>query len=141
MDFSQFPVLFFLLYFWVLWIFVAACMLSLVEARLLFFSCSGFSCCRAQTLGSQVSVVAALGLSSCSSRALDHRLSSCGSWAQLLHGMWISLDQGWNPCPLHWQADSYSLYHQGSPQLLFHESAKAFQWRKDCLVNKWCWNN
>ena len=53
----------------------------------------------------------------------------------------ISLDQGWNPYHLHWQADSYPLYHQGSPQLLFHRSTKAFQWRKDCLVNKWCWNN
>ena len=25
----------------------------------------------------------------------------------------IFLDQGWNPCPLHWQADSFPLYHQG----------------------------
>ena len=24
-------------------------------------------------------------------------------------------DQGWNPCPLHSQADYYPLYHQGSP--------------------------
>ena len=24
-------------------------------------------------------------------------------------------DQGSNPCPLHWQADSYPLYSQGSP--------------------------
>ena len=29
-------------------------------------------------------------------------------------------DQGPNPCPLHWQADSQPLHHQGSPlQLLF----------------------
>ena len=27
------------------------------------------------------------------------------------------LDQGWNPCPLHWQADSSPLGHQGSPRL------------------------
>ena len=27
----------------------------------------------------------------------------------------IFLDQGSNPCPLHWQADSYPLHHQGSP--------------------------
>ena len=27
----------------------------------------------------------------------------------------ISLDQESNPCPLHWQADSYPLDHQGSP--------------------------
>ena len=25
-------------------------------------------------------------------------------------------DQGSNPCPLHWQADSQPLHHQGSPQ-------------------------
>ena len=28
----------------------------------------------------------------------------------------IFLDQGSNPGPLHWQADSYLLYHQGSPE-------------------------
>ena len=27
----------------------------------------------------------------------------------------IFLDQGSNPCPLHWQADSSPLYHQGCP--------------------------
>ena len=32
-------------------------------------------------------------------------------------------DQGSNPCPLHWQADSQPLCHQGSPKLSFlHES-------------------
>ena len=25
-------------------------------------------------------------------------------------------DQGWNWCPLHWQADSLPLDHQGSPE-------------------------
>ena len=28
-------------------------------------------------------------------------------------------DQGSNPCPLHWQADSQPLRHQGSPKPLF----------------------
>ena len=28
-------------------------------------------------------------------------------------------DQGSNPCPLHWQADSQPLCHQGSPQTFF----------------------
>ena len=28
-------------------------------------------------------------------------------------------DQGLNLCPLHWQADSYPLRHQGSPDLFF----------------------
>ena len=43
---------------------------------------------------------------------MAHRLScsaACG----------IFSDQGSNPCPLHWQADSQPLRHQGSPQLIF----------------------
>ena len=43
--------------------------------------CSGFSCCRAQALGTWASVVVAHGLSSCGSRALERRLSSCGARA------------------------------------------------------------
>ena len=42
-----------------------------------------------------------------------HRLScsvACG----------IFPDQGSNPCPLHWQADSQPLRHQGSPCLCFY---------------------
>ena len=31
-------------------------------------------------------------------------------------------DQGSNPCPLHWQADSQPLRHQGSPVSLFFEN-------------------
>ena len=49
-------------------------------------------------------------------RLQTRRLSSCGSRAQLLHGMWDLPDQGSNPCPLHWQADSQPLRHQGSPK-------------------------
>ena len=30
-------------------------------------------------------------------------------------------DQGSNPCPLHWQADSQPLLHQGSPWSLFYK--------------------
>ena len=57
--------------------------------------CGGFSCCRAHALDTWASVVVAQALS-CS--------SACG----------IFPDQGSNPCPLHWQADSYPLYHLGS---------------------------
>ena len=49
--------------------------------------CSGFSCGGARALGVWASVVVAHGLSSCGSRALERRLSSCGTWAQLLRGM------------------------------------------------------
>ena len=41
--------------------------------------CGGFSCCEAWALGTRASVVVARGLSSCGSRALQHRLSSCGT--------------------------------------------------------------
>ena len=43
---------------------------------------------------------------------MAHRLScsmACG----------IFPDQGSNPCPLHWQAASQALHHQGSPQNYF----------------------
>ena len=43
--------------------------------------CGGFSCCGTWALGAWASVVAAHGLSSCGSWALEHRLSSCGAWA------------------------------------------------------------
>ena len=43
--------------------------------------CGGFSCCRERTLGAHASVVVARGLSSCGSRALELRLSSCGARA------------------------------------------------------------
>ena len=38
-------------------------------------------CCRARALGTWASVVGACGLSSWRSRALQHRLSSCGAQA------------------------------------------------------------
>ena len=42
----------------------------------------------------------------------------------------IPPDQGSNPCPLHWQADSKPLRHQGSPMLFFSESSTfTFYWK------------
>ena len=41
----------------------------------------GFSCCRARALDMWALVVVARGLSSCGSRALERRLSSCGTQA------------------------------------------------------------
>ena len=38
-------------------------------------------------------------------------------------GLGILLGQGLNLCPLHWQADSYLLYHQGSPWMLSFKPA------------------
>ena len=36
----------------------------------------------------QASVAAACGISSCVSWALEHGINSCGTWVQLLHGIW-----------------------------------------------------
>ena len=81
------------------------------------FHCSGFSCYRKQALGRRLqqlqhmrSVVAARGLQSPGSVVTVRGLncpSACG----------IFLDQGSNPCPLHWQMDSFPLGCQGSPKL------------------------
>ena len=73
--------------------------------------CAGFSLQRSLLLwntGSscRVSVVVAHGLSSCGSRALEHRLSSCGAGLSCSAPWGIFPDLGSNPCPLHWQVDS-----------------------------------
>ena len=34
-------------------------------------------------------------------------------------------DKGSNPCPLHWQADSQPLNHQGSPLVLHGDTSMA----------------
>ena len=91
------------------WIFVAVHRLSLVEVNRAALPCvaqathcSGFSC-GAQALGTGASVVVARG-----SEVVEHWFicsKTCG----------IFLSQGLNPCPLHWGADSYPLYYQGSP--------------------------
>ena len=39
-------------------------------------------------------------------RLQTRRLSNCGSWAQCSTACGILPDQGSNPRPLHWQADS-----------------------------------
>ena len=64
------------IYFWLCWVFVAACGLSLVVASggyslcgVRASHCSGFFCCGARALGMWASVVVARGLGSCGTRA------------------------------------------------------------------------
>ena len=97
----------FIIYFWLCWVFVSVRGLSLVVASGGHSSsrCAGLSLSRPLLLrstGSRCvgSVVVAHG-PSCS--------TACG----------IFPDQGTNLCPLHWQADSQPLRHQGSPPLCF----------------------
>ena len=91
------------IYFWLCWVFVSVRGLSLVVASGGHSSsrCAGLSLSRpllSRSTGSRRagSVIVAHG-PSCS--------AACG----------IFPDQGLNPCPLHWQADSQPLRHQGSP--------------------------
>ena len=76
------------IYFWLHWVFVAACGLSLVvesgaalHCGVRASHCGGFSCCGARALGTRASVVVACGLRSCGSQALERRVSSCGARA------------------------------------------------------------
>ena len=96
----------FFFFFWLCWVFISVRGLSLVAASRGHSSsqCAGLSLSRPLLLrstGSRCtgSVVVAHG-PSCS--------VACG----------ILPDQGSNPCPLHWQADSQPLRHQGSLDLL-----------------------
>ena len=104
--FKEIHVLLFI-YLWPCWVFVSVRGLSLVAASGGHYSsrCAGLSLSRPlllQSTGSRCtgSVIVAHG-PSCS--------TACG----------IFPDQGSNPCPLHWQADSQPLGHQGSPYLLW----------------------
>ena len=49
--------------------------------------------------------------------ALDHRLSSCGVWAQSPCSVWELPSQGSNPWLLHSQADAHPAGHRGSRTL------------------------
>ena len=54
----------------------------------------------------------------------EHGLESAGSvvWVHgLCHPVACGIfpNQGLTLCPLHWQVDSYPLYHQGSPRRCF----------------------
>ena len=92
------------IYFWLCWVFVSVQGLSLVVASGGHSSsqCAGLSLSRPLPLRST-------GSRRTSSVAVAHGPScsvACG----------IFPDQGSNPCPLHWQADSQPLRHQGSPR-------------------------
>ena len=87
----------FIYYFWLRWVLVAARGLSLVAASGDYSSlrCAGFSLRWLLLLWSTGS--RHTGFSSCASRALERRLSSCGTWAYLLRGMWDLPGPGLKP--------------------------------------------
>ena len=90
-------------YFWLCWVFVSVQGLSLVAAS------GGHSSSRCTGL----SLSRPLLLRSTGSRRAGSVVVAHGSSCSAARG--IFPDQGSNPCPLHWQADSQPLRHQGSP--------------------------
>ena len=64
-----------------------------------------------------------------------HRLSNCGSWAQLLRGMWDPPRPGLEPTSPHRQADSQPLRHQGSPTLYIFD-ARIYFFLYDVSINR-----
>ena len=94
------------IYLWLCWVFVSVRGLSLIAAS------GGHSSSRCACLSlSQSLLLRSTGSGRAGSVIVAHGPScsaACG----------IFPDQGSNPCPLHWQADSQPLRHQGSPAAL-----------------------
>ena len=99
--------LFFFFFLWLCWVFVSVRGLSLVAAS------GGHSSSRCAGLSlSWPLLLRSTGSKRAGSAIVAHEPScsmACG----------IFPDQGSNPCPLHWQADSQPLHHQGSPALSY----------------------
>ena len=99
--------LFLFIYFWLCWVFVSMQGLSLVAVS------GGHSSSRCTGL----SLSQPLLLRSTSSRHAGSVVVAHGPSCSAACG--ILPDQGSNPCPLHRQADSQPLRHQGSPLMYF----------------------
>ena len=97
----------FIYLFWLCWVFVSVRGLSLVAASGGHSSlwCAGLSL-------SQPLPLRGTGSRRAGSVVLAHG-PSCSAACEILP------DQGSNPCPLLWQADSQPLRHQGSPLSIF----------------------
>ena len=91
------------IYLWLCWVFVSVQGLSLIAAS------GGHSSSRCTGL----SLSRPLLLRSTGSRHAGSVIVAHGPICSAACG--IFPDQGSNPCPLHWQADSQPLRHQGSP--------------------------
>ena len=123
MPYIFFYFIYLFIYLWLCWVFVSVRGLSLVMASRGHSSsrCTGLSPSRPLLLRSTGSrragsVIVAHGPS---------YSAACG----------IFPDQGSNLCPLHWQADSQPLRHQGSPGLLsFVLTLKSFSPNKESVI-------
>ena len=102
-----FLIIYLFIYLWQCWVFVSVRGLSLVAAS------GGHSSSRCAGLSlSWPLLLRSTGSRRAGSAIVAHgpsRSAACG----------IFPDQGSNPCPLHWQAASQPLRHQGSPTVCF----------------------
>ena len=103
--FVFFNFIYLFIYFWLCWVFVSVRGLSPAAAS------GGHSSSRCAGL----SLSRPLPLWSTGSRRAGSAIVAHGPSCSVACG--IFPDQGSNPCPLHWQADSQPLRHQGSPLL------------------------
>ena len=109
--------------FWLYWVFVATCQFSLVLVSRDYSSWiaqaphyGGFPCCRTQVLGTWTSGGATHWLRSCGVQSVWHMdFSGCVEQALVALKYGIIPHQVLKSYPLHWQADTYPLYHQGCP--------------------------
>ena len=109
-SFFLFLKIYLFIYLWLCWVFVSVRGLSLAAAS------GGHSSSRCAGLSlSQPLLLRSTGSRRAGSVVVAHGPScsaACG----------IFPDQGSNPCPLHWQADSQPLRHQGSPSFFLEIS-------------------
>ena len=103
--FFFFKFIYLFIYFWLCWVFISVRGLSLVAT-----SGGHSSSCAGLSLSWPL-LLRSMGSRPTVSVVVAHRPShsvACG----------IFPDQGSNPFPLHWQADSQPLHNQGSPSLV-----------------------
>ena len=101
-SFFFYKFIYLFIYFWLCWVFVSVRGLPLVAAS------GGHSSLRCASLSLSRPLFWGTGSRRAGSVVVAHGPScsaACG----------IFPDQGSNPCPLHWQADSQPPRHQGSP--------------------------
>ena len=114
----------FFIYLWLCWVFVSVRGLSLVVASGDHSSsrCAGVSLSRP------------LLLRSTGSRRTGSAIVAHGPSCSAACG--IFPDQGSNPCPLHWQADSQPLRHQGSPDIFISCISEGVSIMCSCLIDR-----
>ena len=95
----------YLFYFWLCWVFVSVRGPSPVAAS------GGRSSSRCAGLSLSWSLLLRSTGSRCAGSVIVAHGPSCSAACGILP------DQGSNPCPLHWQADSQPLRHQGNPKV------------------------